>query len=147
MSDPHFPARKDSHQARDYYERALQELDQDAPPPAVGALLLRIARDHAGAGAVTAAGDCIEAVLALPDFGDMDAVRAEALELRGRLACEAGRLDDAEHDFLAQQEHARRAGLMALVALGDEHLASLSLVRGNTADGMPRPLSVTRTYA
>jgi hypothetical protein len=112
MSDPHFPARTDSHQARDYYERALQELDQDAPPPAVGALLLRIARDHVSAGGVTPAGDCIAAVLALPDFGDMAAVRAEAFELLGRLACEAGRLEDAEQDFLALQEHARRAGLL-----------------------------------
>jgi diguanylate cyclase (GGDEF)-like protein/putative nucleotidyltransferase with HDIG domain len=146
MSDPHFPARKDSHQARDYYERALQELDQDAPPPAVGALLLRIARDHAAAGGVTAAGDSIEAVLALPDYGDMDAVRAEALELRGRLACEAGRLDDAEHDFLAQQEHARRAGLTPLVALGDEHLASLALVRGNAAEGAERLEQASASY-
>lgn len=122
--------------ARDYYERALQELDQDAPPPAVGALLIRIARDHAATGGVTAAADCLEAVLALPDFGDMDVVLAEAYELRGRLACEGGRLVDAERDFKALQEHGRRAHKLGLVALGYEHLASLALVRGDTSQGV-----------
>lgn len=135
-----------SHTARDYYERALQELDQDAPAAAVGALLLRIARDHAATGGVTAAGDCLEAVLALPDFGEMDAVRAEAYELRGRLACEAGQLDEAAEDFAAMQEHARRASQPTLVALGDEHLASLALVRGQAPEGAERLEQAAAAY-
>ncbi|MCC6317349.1 MAG: diguanylate cyclase [Gemmatimonadaceae bacterium] len=122
-------ARGEFQAAREYYERAMRELDHDAPPPAVAALLLQIARTFVASGRNAEARDCLEAVFALPDFGDMDAIVAEALELRGRLACEAGALDDAEADFREMGVRAAAAGQGWLVALGSEHLASVALVR------------------
>ncbi|MBC7897179.1 MAG: hypothetical protein H7066_17305, partial [Cytophagaceae bacterium] len=116
--------------AREFYERAIRELDQDAPAPAVAALLLQITRTFVASGRHAEAADCLEAVFALPDLGDMDAVFAEGLELRGRLACEAGALDEAERHFMAQRERAAAAGNDWLAALGSEHLASVALVRG-----------------
>ncbi|MGQ0649719.1 MAG: HD domain-containing phosphohydrolase, partial [Gemmatimonadaceae bacterium] len=134
----HAQARGEDQAAREYYEQALRELDQDAPPPAVGALLLQIARSHTASGHLTAAMDCTEAILGLPDFGDMAPVLAEACELRGRLHCEVGNLVEAERDFRTQQQYARAVGNDWLVALGSEHLGSLSLIRGASSEGIDR---------
>jgi diguanylate cyclase (GGDEF)-like protein/putative nucleotidyltransferase with HDIG domain len=128
-------ARGEYQAAREYYERALRELDVDAPLPAVGALLLQIARTHVGAGNTPAAGDCVEAILALPDHTGLEIVLAEAYELRGRLACGVGRLDQAEQDFTAARDLAREANYGVLVAAGEEHLSAVALVRGDWAAG------------
>ena len=116
----------------------MRELDQDAPAPAVAALLLQVARTFVAQGRAAEAADSLEAVFALPDYGDMDEVLAEAHELRGRLRCEAGAIDAAALDFEALQARARAAGNGWLVALGSEHLASLALVRGAWGDGLDK---------
>lgn len=116
----------------------MRDLDQDAPPRAVGALLLQIARSHFDAGNRTAASDCLEAVFALPAGDDLHEVLAEAWELRGRIACEVGDLDDAATAFARQQELAGTLGAEWLVALGDEHLASLDIVQARWDDAITR---------
>ncbi|MGQ0767458.1 MAG: HD domain-containing phosphohydrolase [Gemmatimonadota bacterium] len=140
-------ARGEFHVAREYYERALRELDADAPIPAVGSLLLQIARTHVGTGNTTAAGDCVEAILALPDHGGLDVVLAEALELRGRLACAAGQLDSAESDFHLAREYAEAARYADLVAAADENLAAVCLVRGDWTGGVAHLERATDGFA
>lgn len=129
-------ARGEYHAAREYYERAMQELDQDAPPPAVAALLLQIARTFVATGRLSEATDCIEAVFALPDDGEMDLVLAESHELRGRLLCEAGGLEAAEADFTQQRQRATAANNKWLEALAHEHLASVALIQGRWHEGI-----------
>lgn len=124
--------------ARAFYEQAMQDLDQDAPAAAVGALLLQIARTHADNGHTTAASDCLEAIFALPASADTSFVLSEAWEVRGRLACLTGDLDAAADAFRQQQVLAREAGGEWLVALGDEHLATLDVVRSAWDDAIAR---------
>ena len=115
--------------SRRYYERVMRDLDQDAPPAAVGALLLQAARDYMDSGQATAALDCCEAVLGLANHEGMAPVLAELFELRGRLRCAAGTLDTAREDFLHLQQHAARADMPWLVAVAHEHLAAVAMVR------------------
>lgn len=123
--------------ARELYERAIRELDVDAPLPAVGALLLRIARTHLDDNNWPAVADCLEAVLALPDHDALDAVFAEALELRGRMHCSRGDLVQAEHDFQRAREHATAAGNTRLTATVEEDLAAVEVIRGSWAGAVP----------
>jgi diguanylate cyclase (GGDEF)-like protein/putative nucleotidyltransferase with HDIG domain len=126
------------HRAREFYERAMLDLDQDAPPAAVGALLLQIARSHMEAGQASAAIDCTEAVLGLPVDPDLLPVLAEVHELRGRLFCQTGSLDAAIAEFEALQHDARGSGHDWLVALGEEHLAAVHVVRAEWSEAITR---------
>jgi diguanylate cyclase (GGDEF)-like protein len=122
--------------SRRQYERVMRDLDQDAPPQAVGALLLQVAREYFDGGQSTAALDCCEAVLGLSGDDGMSPVLAELYELRGRIRCALGALDEAHEDFLQQQQHAARANLPWLVAVAHEHLASIAIVREAWVDAI-----------
>ena len=119
----------DAMASRRYYERVMRDLDQDAPPAAVAALLLQTAREYLESGQPTAALDCCEAVLGLANHEGMAPVLAELHELRGRLRCSSGALDVAREEFPLLQQHASRAEMPWLVALGHEHLASIAIVQ------------------
>jgi putative nucleotidyltransferase with HDIG domain len=116
--------------ARHLFEQALWASEARLTSADVAGALLGIARSWQDDGQSDVALDCLELVVAIGHaFRDFAMIGA-ALNMRAVIDWQHGRLDDAEHTYVAAQEHGEQAGDRRLVAMVAQNRGVIATVRG-----------------